>query len=138
MFNVCYAYRFSLSQYLYLKLLVEYVLNVCVLLLCRSGSKRTPSQTGPVMEGVEFVKKDGVSGRFSDLLELSAFDDLTGFKNAVEEEGYDVDKSSYWYGKRIGSKKMGFEERTPLLIAARYGSKQVLSYILETFGFINY
>ncbi|PSR95057.1 Zinc finger CCCH domain-containing protein [Actinidia chinensis var. chinensis] len=84
------------------------------------------------MEGVEFVKKDGVSGRFSDLLELSASDDLTGFKIAVEEEGYDVDKSSYWYGKRIGSKKMGFEERTPLLIAATFGSKQVLSYILET------
>ncbi|GFS39263.1 zinc finger (CCCH-type) family protein [Actinidia rufa] len=97
-----------------------------------SGSKRKPCQTGPVMEGIEFLRKDGVSGRFSVLLELSASDNLTGFKIAVEEEGYDVDESSYWYGKRIGSKKMGFEERTPLLIAAMYGSKQVLSYILET------
>ncbi|XP_073525269.1 uncharacterized protein [Phyllobates terribilis] len=67
------------------------------------------------------------------LLELSAADDLASFKKAVEEEGLNVDKPSAWYGRRMGSKKkMGLEERTPLMVAAMYGSKDVLSYILDT------
>uniref|UniRef100_A0A5B7AW66 C3H1-type domain-containing protein n=1 Tax=Davidia involucrata TaxID=16924 RepID=A0A5B7AW66_DAVIN len=99
-----------------------------------SGSKRKLCPTGLVMEGAEFQKQEGGLGNFSVLLELSALDDLIGFKTAVEEEGHDVDESSYWYGRRISSKKMGVEERTPLLIAAMFGSKQVLSYILETGG----
>uniref|UniRef100_A0A5B7ATU2 C3H1-type domain-containing protein n=2 Tax=Davidia involucrata TaxID=16924 RepID=A0A5B7ATU2_DAVIN len=97
-----------------------------------SGSERKLCPTGLVMVGFEFQKQEGVLGNFSVLLELSASDDLIGFRTAVEEEGHDVNESSYWYGRRIGSKKMGFEERTPLLIAAMFGSKQVLSYILET------
>lgn len=66
------------------------------------------------------------------LLELSAVDDLSGFKRAVEEEGRDVDEVGRWYGRRIGSKKMGFEERTPLMIAAMFGSKDILRFILQT------
>ncbi|KAF5446716.1 hypothetical protein F2P56_032319 [Juglans regia] len=96
-----------------------------------SGSERKPSQTGFVMEG-EFGRKEGLQPNFSVLLELSASDDLIGFKRAVEEEGYDVDEASLWYGRRIGSKMMGFEERTPLMIAAMFGSKGVLNYILGT------
>lgn len=85
------------------------------------------------MEGIiEFEKKRGTFSKFSVLLELAATDDLISFKIAHEEEGHDIDESSLWYGRRIGSKKMGFEERTPLMIAAMFGSKQVLSYILET------
>ncbi|XP_057955144.1 zinc finger CCCH domain-containing protein 66 [Malania oleifera] len=70
--------------------------------------------------------------KLSVLLELSASDDLIGFRSAVEGEGHDVDEAGLWYGRRLGSKKMGFEERTPLMIAAMFGSKQVLNYILET------
>ena len=96
-----------------------------------SGSKGKPSQTGFSMAG-GFEKQEALQPRFSVLLELSASDDLTGFKSAVEEEGLDVDESSLWYGRRNGSKMMGFEERTPLMIAATFGSKGVLNYILET------
>ncbi|KAM3691565.1 hypothetical protein ACB098_08G023900 [Castanea mollissima] len=96
-----------------------------------SGSKRKPSQTGFSMAG-GFEKQEALQPRFSVLLELSASDDLTGFKSAVEEEGLDVDESSLWYGRRNGSKIMRFEERTPLMIAAMFGSKGVLNYILET------
>ncbi|XP_043724173.1 zinc finger CCCH domain-containing protein 66-like [Telopea speciosissima] len=66
------------------------------------------------------------------LLEAAASDDLISFRRAVEEEGSNVDETSFWYGRLIGSKKMGFEERTPLMIAAMYGSIEVLAYILET------
>jgi hypothetical protein len=100
-----------------------------------SGSKRKPSQTGFVMES-ELEKREGLQPSFSLLLELAACDDLIGFKSVVEEEGHDVDEASLWYGRRIGSKKMGFEERTPLMVAAMFGSKGVLNYILET-GFVD-
>ncbi|KAJ6750751.1 hypothetical protein OIU85_001301 [Salix viminalis] len=96
-----------------------------------SGTKRKPTHTGFNMEN-GFQKEDGVCHDFSVLLELSALNDLIGFKKAIEEEGHDVDMPGLWYGRRIGSKKMGFEERTPLMIAALFGSKDVLNYILET------
>ncbi|KAI8006351.1 Zinc finger CCCH domain-containing protein 66 [Camellia lanceoleosa] len=84
------------------------------------------------MEGEKQYQKDGVFWESSVLLELSAADDLAGFRFAVEDEGFGVDETSLWYGRKIGSKKMGFEERTPLMIASMYGSTQVLKYIIET------
>ncbi|GAB4824535.1 hypothetical protein Ancab_007411 [Ancistrocladus abbreviatus] len=99
-----------------------------------SGSKKKGSPSAVVMEGNEAQKQDGFAGlmlKFSILLELSATNDLNGFKRAVEEEGHDIDESSFWYGRRIGCKKMGFEERTPLMIAAMFGCKDVLNYILK-------
>ncbi|GMI81714.1 tandem zinc finger protein 9 [Hibiscus trionum] len=96
-----------------------------------SGPKRKPTQSGLIMEG-ESRKEDGVPQKFSVLLELSASNDLIAFKTAVEEEGYGIDEPSLWYGRRLGSKKMGFEERTPLLIASLFGSKDVVNYIVES------
>ncbi|MED6191666.1 hypothetical protein PIB30_002476 [Stylosanthes scabra] len=68
----------------------------------------------------------------SALLEFSASDDVNGFKDAIEKEGHDVGEVGLWYGRRIGTKELGYEERTPLMIAAMFGSKNVLSYILKT------
>ncbi|KAJ7964198.1 Zinc finger CCCH domain-containing protein [Quillaja saponaria] len=96
-----------------------------------SGSKRKPTQSGFTMEG-QYGKHEVTDNKFSVLLEFSALNDLIGFKNAVEQEGHHVDEVSLWYGRRVGSKKMGFEDRTPLMIAAMFGSKDVLSYILKT------
>uniref|UniRef100_A0A2P2LME5 Zinc finger CCCH domain-containing protein 66 n=1 Tax=Rhizophora mucronata TaxID=61149 RepID=A0A2P2LME5_RHIMU len=92
-----------------------------------SGSKGKPTQTGLDMEN-GFDRGDG---DISVLLELSATNDLIGFKRAIEEGG-DIDKPGLWYGRRIGSKGMGWEERTALMISALYGSKDVLNYILGT------
>ncbi|WCJ19890.1 Zinc finger CCCH domain-containing protein 29 [Euphorbia peplus] len=66
------------------------------------------------------------------LLELSACDDLVGFRNEIEVMGSDVNEASFWYGRRIGSKKMAFDQRTPLMIASIYGSCNVLKYIVES------
>ncbi|KAK6927125.1 Zinc finger, CCCH-type [Dillenia turbinata] len=96
-----------------------------------SGSKGELFSEAVAMEG-EPKRQEASCCNLSILLELSAFDDLTGFRYAVEEEGCDIDEVSYWYGRRIGSKKMGFELRTPLMIASMFGSKHVLAYILET------
>ncbi|GMH15405.1 hypothetical protein Nepgr_017246 [Nepenthes gracilis] len=66
------------------------------------------------------------------LLELAALDDLDAFKLAVEQKGLEIEQLGLWYGRRIGSKKMGYEKRTPLVVAALFGSVKVLSYILES------
>ncbi|KAI4305284.1 hypothetical protein L6164_028657 [Bauhinia variegata] len=97
-----------------------------------SGSKRKPSEMGFGMEG-EYGKQEGQNHKnFPLLLEYAASNDLKGFKYAVEQEGLDVDEVGLWYGRRIGSRKLGLEKRTPLMIAAMFGSKDVLTYILET------
>ncbi|XP_042487592.1 zinc finger CCCH domain-containing protein 66-like [Macadamia integrifolia] len=87
------------------------------------------------MDGEEFQGQKGglfYGHSISILLEAAASDDLISFRRAVEEDGSHVDETSFWYGRLIGSKKMGFEERTPLMIAAMFGSIEVLAYILET------
>ncbi|KAK9168117.1 hypothetical protein Syun_000257 [Stephania yunnanensis] len=84
------------------------------------------------MEGEPQKPKEGFMSNFSILLELSASDDLIGFKRALEEEGFDIDEASCWYGRSIGSKKMGMDERTPLMIASMFGSADVVKFILST------
>lgn len=96
-----------------------------------SGSKRKVNSSGMVMEGGS-QNQEELPINISILLELSASDDLVGFKNVMEKESYDVDEPSFWYSRRIGSKKMKLEERTPLMIAAMFGSIQVLKYILDS------
>ncbi|XP_031094271.1 zinc finger CCCH domain-containing protein 47-like [Ipomoea triloba] len=82
---------------------------------------------------LDMEKKNGVLCKsYSKLLELSATDDVAGFICEVEEKGCDVNELSLWYGRKIGSKKMGLEERTPLAIASMYGSTGVLKYIIGT------
>lgn len=68
----------------------------------------------------------------STLLELSAIDDIEAFKREVEEKGYDVNEAGFWYCRKIGSKKMCYEKRTPLMIASLFGSIRVVKYIIET------
>ncbi|EXB88399.1 Zinc finger CCCH domain-containing protein 29 [Morus notabilis] len=81
----------------------------------------------------EFQKRnDGFLSESSELLEFAASDDLDAFKSALEEKGFGVDEASFWYGRRLGSSKMGFEERTPLMMAAMFGSTKVLKYIFES------
>jgi hypothetical protein len=108
-----------------------FVLTMQDLGMCK-GSKGDSFSSNPIMEDKSYSKKDNFLHECSVLLELSASDDLAGFKIEVEQKGLDIDGANYWYAKRIGSKKMGFEERTPLMIAAMFGSTHVLKYIIET------
>ncbi|KAK9063365.1 hypothetical protein SSX86_017235 [Deinandra increscens subsp. villosa] len=74
-------------------------------------------------------KKINLLLKYSKLLELAAADDVSGFASEVEEKGIDVDEFGFWYGRR-NSSKMGFAERTPLMIASLYGSIRVLKYMI--------
>ncbi|PKU86407.1 zinc finger CCCH domain-containing protein 33-like [Dendrobium catenatum] len=73
------------------------------------------------------------------LLELTASDDLAGFKQVVEKSDISLDASAQWYSRSVGpvsspARKMAYERRTLLAIAALYGSTSVLSYILSRNG----
>ncbi|KAK3229005.1 hypothetical protein Dsin_000886 [Dipteronia sinensis] len=99
-----------------------------------SGSSCKLCTSKSLMEGEFRNVNDGgaLYKKCSLLLELSASDDRDSFKNEIEEKGFDVDEASLWYGRGFGSKKMGLEERTPLMIAAMFGSTRVLKYIIGT------
>ncbi|KAK2377202.1 zinc finger CCCH domain-containing protein [Trifolium repens] len=93
-----------------------------------SGSKSKLSSSDYNMEG---KLQKGIHNS-SILLELSASDDFDAFKREVDEKGLDVNEEGFWYGRRIGSKKMESEKRTPLMIASLFGSTKVLKYIVLT------
>ncbi|XP_075513386.1 zinc finger CCCH domain-containing protein 29-like [Primulina tabacum] len=98
-----------------------------------TGSKSNISPSGLEMEPKFQENMRRISGKnCSNLLELAATDDLAGFMYELEEMGSDVNGVSYWYGRRFGTKKMGYEERTPIMIASLYGSLEVLKYIVGT------
>lgn len=98
-----------------------------------NGSKSKHTESGLIMENEANKLVDGnICYNFSALLELTASDDLAGFRSAIEEEGHGIDEPGLWYGRKIGSRKMGFEERTPLMIAAMFGSKDVVRYIINS------
>ncbi|XP_058766172.1 zinc finger CCCH domain-containing protein 66-like [Vicia villosa] len=82
--------------------------------------------------GMGNENKEGRRQDVYSLLEFSAADDVIGFKDAVENVGYDVDEVGLWYGRRVGSNKLGYVERTPLMVAAMFGSLNVSAYILGT------
>ncbi|KAL8463002.1 hypothetical protein ACS0TY_033853 [Phlomoides rotata] len=76
--------------------------------------------------------KGEIQNNCSKLLEFAAADDLIAFESEVEKRGCDVDEMTFWYGRSFGSRKMGFEERSPIMIASLYGSTQILKHILAT------
>ncbi|TKY62601.1 Zinc finger CCCH domain-containing protein 30 [Spatholobus suberectus] len=68
---------------------------------------------------------------FASLLELAANNDLEGFKRLIECDPSSVDEVGLWYGRRKGSKQMVNEQRTPLMVAATYGSIDIMKLILS-------
>ncbi|KAI3519767.1 hypothetical protein L1887_08983 [Cichorium endivia] len=102
-------------------------------LMCK-GSNSKLCSTNLIMEGEKVNEnKNRVFMKSSILLELAATDDVSEFVSAIEKKGMSLEEVSFWYGRRNGCKgKMGFQERTPLMIASVYGSTQVLKYIIGT------
>ncbi|KAI4385650.1 hypothetical protein MLD38_003646 [Melastoma candidum] len=97
-----------------------------------TGSKGKPFPSDFFVMGGD-CRQEASACRCSSLLELAASGDLLSFRKEVEETGCDIDGVGLWYGRRIGgSKKMGFQERTPLMMAALFGSTDVVRYILNS------
>ncbi|XP_019187983.1 PREDICTED: zinc finger CCCH domain-containing protein 30-like [Ipomoea nil] len=68
---------------------------------------------------------------FASLLEFAANNDVQGIERWIERDPSGVDEVGLWYGRRNGSKLMVLEHRTPLMVAANYGSIDVLRLILS-------
>lgn len=100
--------------------------------MCRVTNSDLCSSNSMIMQQNSEEQNSGVHDKLAILLELASVDDLPTFRRVIEEHNFDVNRSSCWYGRRIDSKKMGFEERTPLMIAAMFGSTEILKYIVET------
>ncbi|KAK3127430.1 hypothetical protein QOZ80_7AG0573190 [Eleusine coracana subsp. coracana] len=72
----------------------------------------------------------GRRDRLAALLELAAADDAAGFQEALDGAGEEeaaelVDEVGLWYGR-----SKAYEPRTPLMVAATYGSEAVVSLLL--------
>ncbi|XP_051150206.1 zinc finger CCCH domain-containing protein 30 [Andrographis paniculata] len=68
---------------------------------------------------------------FVSLLELAANNDFEGFKKYVEGDLSGVDEVGLWYGRKKGSNQMVLQHMTPLMVAATYGSVDVLKLIVS-------
>ncbi|KAL1192418.1 Zinc finger CCCH domain-containing protein 30 [Cardamine amara subsp. amara] len=68
---------------------------------------------------------------FASLLELAANNDVEGVRLFIERDPSCVDEAGLWYGLQKGSKAMVNDQRTPLMVAAFYGSIDVIKLIVS-------
>ncbi|XP_010536082.1 PREDICTED: zinc finger CCCH domain-containing protein 56 [Tarenaya hassleriana] len=67
---------------------------------------------------------------FSALLEFAADNDVEGFKSHLSDVSC-INKIGLWYARRRFLRKMVVEHRTPLMVAATYGSVDVVKLIIS-------
>ncbi|XP_074321282.1 zinc finger CCCH domain-containing protein 24-like [Silene latifolia] len=79
---------------------------------------------------VEMDDSSETKASFSCLLEFAAENDVEQFKEYIESNPNAVDEAGLWYSRQAGAKGMVLEYRTPLMVAAMYGSLDVMKTIL--------
>ncbi|MCO5593671.1 hypothetical protein L7F22_047687 [Adiantum nelumboides] len=108
--------------------------------MCGLDESSTGSCLIEKQSATEASSELGVNGHYEEkevhvssccLLELAAEDDLEGFQNLVENSNCKLDVVGPWYVRQNGSRQMVLEQRTPAMIAALYGSVDVLNYIVK-------
>ncbi|PPR88055.1 hypothetical protein GOBAR_AA32633 [Gossypium barbadense] len=67
---------------------------------------------------------------FSSLLELASNNDVEGIKQSIEKDVSSIDEVGLWYCREKGSNRIVAKHRTPLMVAATYGSVDVVKLIL--------
>ncbi|KAL1564401.1 zinc finger CCCH domain-containing protein 30-like isoform X2 [Salvia divinorum] len=105
--------------------------------MCSGPEKSNPNSCttqGPAINQSNMKNLNNLSvetdGSLSSLLEFSANNDIESFKRLIEVDLSVVDEAGLWYVRRKGSKQISQEERTPLMVAATYGSVDVLRLIV--------
>lgn len=68
---------------------------------------------------------------FASLLELAANNDVERFKKYIDRQPLSVDEVGLWYGRQKGSSQMVLQHLTPLMVAATYGSIDVLKLLVS-------
>lgn len=100
-------------------------------------SKSSSTSSSAAVEGttnIKDMKKLTVhtEDSFSSLLELASNNDVEGFKLLLDRDAASsTNEVGLWYCRQIGSKQIILEDRTPLMVAATYGSVDVVKLILS-------
>ncbi|KAL2330785.1 hypothetical protein Fmac_018366 [Flemingia macrophylla] len=92
-----------------------------------SSSAVEGSTNGKDMENLTVHTEDS----FSSLLEFASNNDFEDFKLALDRDASLIHEVGIWYVRQIGSKQIVLEHRTPLMVAATYGSMDVIKLILS-------
>ncbi|CAL0326178.1 unnamed protein product [Lupinus luteus] len=101
-----------------------------------SGPEKSKSPSSSAAEGstnFEDMKNLTVhtEDSFSSLLELASNNDFEDFKLVLDKDASLVNEVGLWYVRQNGSKQVVLEHRTPLMVAATYGSMDVVKLILS-------
>ena len=95
----------------------------------------TPSSTPETNTSTKDMNKlsgeSETENSFSCLLEFAANNDVEGFRNSIELNSSAIDEIGLWYVRQKASKLMVLEHRTPLMVAAMYGSVDIVKLILS-------
>lgn len=103
--------------------------------MCEGSEELDTSCSGDLEDGmVEVSGEDGHTGVASVLLELASSNDVEALQKTVEERGAKLDVSGAWYCRQHGTGRMVMEQRTPLMVAALYGSMDAVKYILNCYS----
>ena len=98
----------------------------------KSSSTQSSSSVESAANGKEMKKLTvHTEDSFSSLLELASNNDIDGFKLLLGRDASSINEVGLWYGRQNGSKQIVLENRTPLMVAATYGSIDVLKLILS-------
>ncbi|GLU00276.1 hypothetical protein SLE2022_176540 [Rubroshorea leprosula] len=101
----------------------------------KSDSTSSPSTMETTPNGIEMdpqtVKNQD---SFSCLLELASNNDVEGIRQLIEQDASSLDEVGLWYTRQNGSKQVVAKHRTPLMVAATYGSLGVVELILAHSG----
>ncbi|RRT65580.1 hypothetical protein B296_00014106 [Ensete ventricosum] len=100
--------------------------------MCGGPDRVGPSSPSPASREDNVVMDYLTGDSFSSLLELAASNDAGGFRRSLDRDPSAVDEVCLWYGREKGSNRMVLERRTPLMVAATYGSLDVLGLLLSS------
>ncbi|CAL9148672.1 zinc finger CCCH domain-containing protein 24 [Musa acuminata AAA Group] len=100
--------------------------------MCGGPERVGPSSPSPASREDNGVMDYITDDSFSSLLELAANNDAGGFRRSLDRDPSAVDKVCLWYGREKGSNRMVLERHTPLMVAATYGSLDVLGLLLSS------
>ncbi|XVF22956.1 hypothetical protein REPUB_Repub12eG0215400 [Reevesia pubescens] len=98
----------------------------------RSKSESTLTSTGETTSDTKDMNRLTVKTEdsFSSLLELASNNDVEGIKQSIEQDASSIDEVGLWYSRKKGSNQIVAKHRTPLMVAATYGSVDAIKLIL--------
>ncbi|WRX08724.1 zinc finger protein [Theobroma cacao] len=90
------------------------------------ASTREPTPNAKDMDHLTVKTEDS----FSSLLELASNNDVEGIKQSIVQDASSIDEVGLWYSREKSSNQIVAKHRTPLMVAATYGSVDAVKLIL--------